>query len=211
MDSNIRKELRSKPFLLLDIGPIGAGKSSAMMQVLKGVEGKFDRCIVFSGNSLDPLLDKLSSGCEILNDDPEELERVTAEIMSTQKNRKAEGKKLEKYLMVLDDVAANPMFFRQGRSDFNKFIMSLRHLNTSMIITSQQYHLLPRVIRLNATGMLLFRLNDTDWKDVLSELPFPKRQLNLGYQVATQRPHSFLYADIKNRQLYKGLDEKISA
>lgn len=194
------------PFLALVVGPIGSGKTSVVQAIMTELDDHFDRAIYYSGNGLDSKLDRLGEGVEVIRDKPEELELALDSLETEQKARKKAGLKLMEALIVIDDSVASGDIFRQGRGRLNHFILSLRHLRTSIIITSQQWNLIPKVIRLNAGLWFVFRLSEGDSRSMIDESPFPKRQFQRAYMTATMRQHDFLYANLKTRQLFRGFD-----
>lgn len=202
----IPKHPWKSPFLALVVGPIGAGKTSIIQAMLTELDDHFDRAIYYSGNGLDSKLDSLGDGVEVIRDKPEELELALDSLETEQKARKKAGMKLMEALIVIDDAVASGDVFSGRRGRLPHFILSLRHLRTSIIITAQQWNLIPRTIRLNAGLWFVFRLSESDAHNLIAESPFPKRQFQRAYMTATMRPHEFLYANLKTRQLFRGFD-----
>lgn len=177
---------------------------------MKELDDHFDQAIFYSGNGMDRALDDLSPDVMIIRDRPDELMAVLDTIETDQKARKMAGIPLERILLVIDDAVASGDIFKQGRGRLNHFILSLRHLNTSIIVTTQQWTMLPRIVRTNVNLWFIFKMPDGDQHAMLSELPFPKRFLERAYSVATRDRHSFLYANLDTRSLHKGFDEEIT-
>lgn len=194
------------PFLALVVGPIGSGKTSVVQAIMTELDDHFDRAIYYSGNGLDSKLDRLGEGVEVIRDKPEELELALDSLETEQKARKKVGMKLMEALIVIDDSVASGDVFSGRRGRLPHFILSLRHLRTSIIITSQQWTLIPKVIRLNAGLWFVFRLTEGDASNMIADAPFPKRQFQRAYMTATMHPHDFLYANLKTRQLFRGFD-----
>ncbi len=197
------------PFLALVVGPIGSGKTSVVQAMMTELDDHFDRAIYYSGNGLDSKLDHLGDGVEIIKDKPEELELALDSLETEQKARKKVGMKLMNALVVIDDAVASGDIFSVRRGRLPHFILSLRHLKTSIIITSQQWNLIPRVIRLNAGLWFIFRLTESDAKNMIDDSPFPKRNFHRAYMVSTMKPHDFLYVNLKTRQLFRGFEDEV--
>lgn len=196
------------PFLLLVIGSIGQGKTNAYINVLDELDNHYNRIVVFSGNKMDSKLSLLGPEIEIYGPNPEELTRILEEVITQQKRIKKAGKKIPPILLIFDDLISDKDFFPSTSKGNNliNFIISLRHFNTSVIITSQQYKLIPKKLRVNATMLMTFRLSDADFKDLLDETNFPKSVFKKAYNESTREKHSFLYVNLKTRQLIKNFD-----
>ncbi|KAJ3317564.1 hypothetical protein HDV06_001477 [Boothiomyces sp. JEL0866] len=105
----------------------------------------------------------------------------------------------DKILVVLDDCVSFKKFFNSD--GFRKFIFNSRHYNISCIITSQTYFSIPKPIRLNASGIILFfNGNDNDIKLIYEEnsckLNF-KEFLRM-YRGVVSIPFHFLYINYQN-------------
>lgn len=72
-------------------------------------------------------------------------------------------------LVILDDVAGE-LFNRGGKPTVVQHaFMRFRHINGSIIVTSQEYMMLPKTVRVNTNSLVLFELNNRKEKKTVSE------------------------------------------
>ena len=200
------------PFLATIVGSIGQGKTNVMMNILDELNNFYNRIVVFSANKLDTKLAMLGEGVEVYGANVERLNEIITEIEKQQKKIKKAGKPLPPILLIFDDLISDKDFFPstpKGNQLVN-FIISLRHYNTSVIITAQQYKLIPKKLRVNTTMLFVFKLNEEDAKDIFKEANFGKSVFKKAYDMSTKDPHGFLYANFKTRSLCKGFGEELT-
>jgi hypothetical protein len=111
-------------------------------------------------------------------------------------------------ILIDDSVGSN--IFREGRSPLINFFIKARHYKTNIIILSQYFKAVPKKIRSNMTGYILFKT-------------FDKTQLNSVYEEInsflsyedflklvednTKEKHSFIFIDLKNQVIKKGFEK----
>ena len=87
-----------------------------------------------------------------------------------------------------------------------------RHKGISSIYASQQYHRIPKTIRLQATHIVLYKgLAGRDIEDVYDDFitVMTKKEFIQFYKEATKKEHSFIVVDNVEPKLHlrKGWDE----
>ena len=143
-----------------------SGKTNVMMNILDELNNFYNRIVVFSPNKLDTKLAMLGEGVEVYGANVERLNEIITEIEKQQKKIKKAQKPIPPILLIFDDLISDKDFFPstpKGNQLVN-FIISLRHYNTSVIITAQQYKLIPKKLRVNTTMLFVFKLNEEDAK-----------------------------------------------
>jgi len=107
-------------------------------------------------------------------------------------------KKSAPILIVLDDVVGE---LDAKRKEFlKKSYFGLRHFNGSIILLSQQYKMVPKPVRLNASDSILFECsNEAELANITEEQNIEKDRFINIYDFATQvQPYSFLCIRHKN-------------
>ena len=201
------------PFLACIVGSIGQGKTNTVMNILDELNNHYNRIIVFSGNKMDTKLSILGDDVEVYGPNLEKLQDVLLGIIKQQKNFKKQKKKLPPILLIFDDLITDKSFFPSTAkgNDLIKFIISLRHYNTSVMITAQQYMAIPKKIRGNMTMLFTFKVNDADYKDMLKETNFDKNTFKKAFDEATKGKHNFLYVNMKTREMYRNFGELLNS
>ena len=149
----------------------------------------------------------LSDDVEVVGSNPAKMEEIISAIHDHQLRTSKQGKDLPSVLLIFDDLIANKKFFPSNGKGAKliEFILSLRHLNSSVIITAQQYKLIPKILRTNCTLIFLFKLNDADFADVLKETNFNKEQFKSSYEKAT-KDRGFMYINMNERKIFKNFN-----
>ncbi|KAJ3317593.1 hypothetical protein HDV06_001356 [Boothiomyces sp. JEL0866] len=106
----------------------------------------------------------------------------------------------DKVLIILDDCIAFKQFINSV--GFRRFIFNSRHYNCSVILTSQTYFDIPKPVRLNASGLILFyNGNEEDmkliYKENSSRLTF--KEFWKMYQEVCSVAYNFLYVNYQNK------------
>jgi hypothetical protein len=198
-----------QPRVTIILGGVGSGKTTILMNILNEISNDtFHRAIIFSSNKLDAkMVDTISEDVELYGADKSKLDTVIAEIRQDALNAKRSKKKIPKILLVLDDVAGDGNFFNSNKSLFNNFILSTRHYNTTVILTTQKYKLIPPVIRVNANIWFINRLSPEERKQIFIDLPFPKDRLEKAYNLATSKAYNWLQINLSKGLLIKDFNE----
>jgi GTPase SAR1 family protein len=101
-------------------------------------------------------------------------------------------KKSSPILIVLDDVVGE--LDAKKKEFLKKSYFGLRHYNGSIILLSQQYKMVPKSARLNASETILFEVsNEAELGNISEEQNIEKNRFLNIYDYATQvQPYSFL-------------------
>lgn len=200
-----------KPFLACVVGSIGQGKTNTVLNILDEMNNWYNRIVVFSGNKMDTKLSMLGDDVELYGPNLEKLQEVITGVMKQQKSLKKQQKKLPPILLIFDDLICDKDFFpsTQRGNDLIKFIISLRHYNTSVMITAQQYMAIPKKIRANMTLLFTFKVSDADLRDMVKETNISKPAFKRAFDEATRSQHSFLYVNYNTRQMFKNFDQPL--
>ena len=202
------------PARLIVAGPSGAGKGNLICSLLLDsvfFRGCFSKIYYFSPSStVDPALIPLKKYCEEVlgqgEDDPcvydtwdaevieEILDRQTKVVAYQRKNK---HKKEHGICIICDDWADQPSVVRHGILE--RLFIRMRHANVSTIVSTQRYRLLAPSVRVNATGLFVFRLrNKADLDAIIEEnsAQVSSNVLRNIYHVSTNVPYGFLYINL---------------
>lgn len=122
--------------------------------------------------------------------DPDEMDKLMNELDAAKKQLK---EKLPPTLIVFDDILDNKGLLG------SKFLSSVftrgRHYSISVMIASQSYMKIPRTVRLNCTGFILFKFsNEGEMKRVYDEIVTDMKQpvFEQLCEAVFQKPYTFL-------------------
>ncbi len=117
-------------------------------------------------------------------------------------------------MVVLDDVIGeikkeqtNPMLM--------KLFFNRRHIipgegTVNIILTTQKYIVCPTRIRSCLTGLILFKLNPTDWRKVKEECLFvDKAEAGVVIKEAYKKSYDFCYIRLDNGDVYNKFENKL--
>jgi len=187
--------------LYLVVARKGSGKSTVVINLLKtkpeegGYRGFFDNIYMINPNGTDGKYSKLVKELKKTNNYYEEmnndvLQEIEAKIKFFNDNfdEEEEGRKPAN-LIILDDCLQWLPKSNQKNQVFHKIITGMRHLKTSMIITSQKLKGLNTIVRANTDIASFWRTDiQSEKKDIMDEFGIPEEYLNEAWK----QPHSFL-------------------
>lgn len=208
----MRAEIINKfPSLTLIVGKSGSGKSNVLVHMLTNPEFMgdfFDKVYLFSPTAKsDDLVEHLDLNDENIIDklDAGAVDKLNEIIDEQDQKIKSSGIKAiaskSKILIVCDDCISQKHFMK---SDIlSRLATAGRHSLISTIILSQSYTKVPRVIRLQAQGLILFPSSNDEIELLSQDLCPPhttKKQFMGLIKYATAEPYSFLYVNhhVKN-------------
>lgn len=222
MDAEI---INKYPSLTLVVGKSGSGKSNVLVHMLTKEQfmgSFFDEIYLFSPTAKSDdlvehlhlkdsnIIDKLDYGAV------EKLSGIIDKQDALIKKKGIRGVAQDnKVLIVCDDCISEKVFIK---SDIlSRLATAGRHSLISTVILSQSYTKVPRVIRLQAQGLILFP-SSNDELELLNQDLCPanttKKEFMSLIRYATKEPYSFLYVNhhVKNQdeRFRKNFDKIIS-
>ena len=210
------------PCRLLAAAPSGGGKGVTMQNIiLKHFRGCWERIYVFSPTAIldkstwDPVRKYIQEemGVDIkkepaffTNFDPAVLEAIVkkhSDIVQKQKDRN--DHKLFGMLIIVDDFGDDAsVLHKGGGSVLNRLFLSGRHHAISTIVAVQKLTLVSTPIRVNATGLLAFRVrSQKEYESIESEVTalVDKYTFREIWEEATSEPYSFLFIKLASKTL----------
>jgi hypothetical protein len=120
-------------------------------------------------------------------------------------------------LIIIDDFADDVQFSRNSKLLHSLFTRG-RHSQISTVVATQQFTMLAKIIRVNASELYVFRLrNHSDLQTFLDELGGivgDKKVLLEMYRLATKEAYSFLFCKLtardKNDMFYIKYKQKLT-
>ena len=209
------------PLREIILGPSGSGKGILLQNLILDVyRNCFERIYIWSP-SIDidqtwrPVKKYIESELKVNTEKekcyfneyiPEDLEKVIAQqhkIADYQK--KQDHGKIYQILIIVDDFTDDPSFTRHSKLLHSLFTRGrLSFINS--IVATQKFRAINNIIRINATGLVVFKLRsqaDLDaFIDEVSAVADKKTLLEM-YHIATQEPFSFLYVKLTEKDSNK--------
>lgn len=106
----------------------------------------------------------------------------------------------DRILIVADDVVAAGLYSNAKNDKFKGLNTRHRHESVSIIMVTQAYKEIPKTVRSNFTGFIIFKINsDNELKVIYEEYPlgFTKNEWYDMYKECTDEKHGFMYFDLK--------------
>jgi len=145
------KLIPKPPFTMLVVAPIGQGKSSIIYSMLNKWYGKyFDELIVYNGtkDSNDAWLNLPPKEVVLLNEwDEKDFFDYVSTLENSQLKRIQEGREPLNVCIVFDDMITDHIFSRGRSTALDQFIVKIRHIPASLIMSSQSYKLVSTTAR----------------------------------------------------------------
>ena len=115
-------------------------------------------------------------------------------------------------LIIIDDSVGSILFSPSKRNPFVNFYIRSRHLGTSIILSTQHWGGLNKVLRANATFFVLFNLNDKKqlyliYLELAHTMDF-EQFLNIIHYATGDR-YNFLFIDIEKNIISKNFLQEI--
>lgn len=123
------------------------------------------------------------------------------EILKEEYNEKIDNKeKPEHKLFFFDDMSFGGQLKKKMNGVISKIMCNGRHLLLNTIISAQVYVDLPRCVREQLTGLILFSGTDRQLDTVMEEHNYleDKKQFKKMYREVSKDPHSFLVVNYSN-------------
>lgn len=106
-------------------------------------------------------------------------------------------------LFIFDDLVGSTLFSMAQDNQFKGFNTRHRHFSASVLMVAQGYKEIPKTIRTNWTGLILFEIFNQREKDVIYEeypMGLTREVWNEVFNHVTSEPHGFLYFDSKKEK-----------
>ena len=199
---NIPKHLPLPPFRSLYIAPSFSGKTLAIGNLLTnehlGYKELFGKNVFIFSPTItlnDPSLYGVDIPEENIYDDYSE--EIIQEIIDEQSEiiKEFKKEKAPHCLLILDDIITS---IPDTKKDIlKKLFFSARHYKISLIVTSQQFNQVSRGIRLNASNIFVFTVNNSEVKRIGEEQAIDFDLWKEIYEESTLEPYSFLHINMK--------------
>lgn len=201
----------------LIIGRSGSGKSNILLHLINSpslLKDVFNIIIYLSDSPDDTVKDNLKIPKE--NFIKEWDENTIEKIIKSQENsiREKGFLKTKHILLIFDDVLSKPKFLNS--KTIIKLVTACRHFNISCIFNTQSYKKLPRTIRINARGLVIFPSSLSELTKFAEEQCLPsmsqKKFIEL-LQYITNKPYQFAFINNDanmNEKLRKNFDTIIN-
>ena len=197
----------------LIIGRSGSGKTNILLHLLNSkslLKDAFDVIIYLSDSCDDTCKDNLKIPKENFVKDWDE-EFVEKIIKSQENSVKKNGYlKTKNICLIFDDILSKPKFLNS--KTMMKCVTACRHFNISCIFNTQSYKKLPRTIRLQARGLVLFPSSLNELVKFSEEQALPNmsnRKFLEAIQYITNEPYQFCFINNDapmNEKLRKNFD-----
>ena len=198
-DDEIPNILFKPPFRCVIVAPSNSGKSVLISNLISSRDlpyRKYFKKNIFIWSSTFHLTDpsfEMSDNIEKGNVYDEYNENTVMEIVNEQIEiiKKYTKKKAPHLLFIFDDIINDLPMSRQNV--MNKLFFSARHYNISLILLSQQYKMVSRPVRLNASDVIIFQTgNNSEVQKIAEEQAIPADKFKQILKDATSEPFSFL-------------------
>jgi len=212
-------------------GSGGSGKSSLLLNMFKdknSYKGKFHNIYLFTPSSSFNSVEKhpFENHDKVYHDlTIEKLQGIYEELVSlkkgsTEKKEKKEKvyesdesdesdeeKEMEYSCIILDDFA-DTLGTPTIQKYLNKFIIKLRHLCCSLIITLQSYYYLPKILRKQITYITMFKTKNTEeFNSIAGELMnMNKNDALILFNYVFDKPYTHLDIDLVSHTYYKNFN-----
>lgn len=194
------------PFRLIMVAQSHSGKTTCVMNMItkKSMYGSYfgNRIHIFSRNILSDAAFMCLNEEILSNSWDGYLPHLLEDIYEKQKKLvEVQGKTLQNTkLIILDDVISD-IYSRNKPSVLSTMFMMCRHVNISIILTSQQYKLLPKPIRVNCSSLICFRIhNNEELRNIYNEhggvLSYKQFEKVLSH--CWRGRYSFMYCELAN-------------
>lgn len=223
-------ELPELPTRSIIIGPSGSGKSLLLQNLItNGYAGLFERIYIFSpsidiDSTWQPVKNYIKNNIKLAKDEQvyfnsynvADLENIINKQYKVVEYLKSNNYEFAmQILIIIDDFADNPKLTHDSNI-LNSLYTRGRHLNISILISSQGFKKISPLIRKNITHLMLFRIrNQADLDAIIDELSalYNKKTLLKIYETATKEKYHFLYINLvemdKENIFFINFDKKI--
>jgi hypothetical protein len=193
------------PFTMLIVAPIGMGKSSMIYSMLNKWYGNYiDELVVYNGtkDSNKAWLDLPAKEVILLNEwDEGEFFAYVKALEDDQLSRINNGKPPLNVFIVFDDMITDSIFSRGRSTALDQFIIKIRHIPASLIMSTQSYKLVSTTARRNMTQLAILPVNEDEIQKISEEhsgLMTRDAFIKMYKDIMPKRPRNFLVIDYRD-------------
>lgn len=212
-------------------GSGGSGKSSLLLNMFKDksmYKGKFHNIYLFtpssSFNSVEKhpfenhdkvyheltidLLENIYQDLVSLKKDSTEKKEKKEKVYESDESEESDEEKEVEYSCIILDDFADALSTPTIQKYLNKFIIKLRHLCCSLIITLQSYYYLPKILRKQITYVTMFKTKNTEeFNSIAGELMnVNKNDALIIFNYVFSKPYTHLDIDLVSHTYYKNFN-----
>ena len=202
------KKIPKPPFTMLIVAPIGQGKSSMIYSMLntwysKGNKSYFDELVIYNGtkDSNDAWLDLPAKEVILLNEwNEKDFFDYAKGLEDAQLERIRQGKTPLNIGIVFDDMVTDSIFSRGRSTALDQFVIKIRHIPASLIMSTQSYKLISTTSRRNMTHLAILPVNQDEIEKIAEEhsgLLTKDQFVDMYKSVVTKQPRNFLVIDYR--------------
>ena len=168
------KRLFGHPFRAVLVASSGGGKSSFLYTMISSPDMYkefFDKILVWNGSPRYNDQFKKIKNLEVYNKfDEEEIKNIVDEIRVIQKQRKDDGLRYYRFLLIFDDYSSKGLVNKGSVNIIDDIFCSGRNAGISIIITSQVYKHINRNCRMtNVTHLVIMGVNKKMLEEIADE------------------------------------------
>ena len=193
---------------LMIIGKRRSGKSNLIMSMLsspKLLKGYYNNIYLITpsetDDSLKPLIKELIKTKHFYNElNEENIKHIIDDVIIENSNyNRKKNKRIIQHLLILDDCVCDLSTKRKTYLD--KLIFNNRHINLSLIITSQTFRSVPSKIRKNMDLIYIFQNeNEMEKNSIFDEYNIPDEVYNTVFN--DEDDHPFLAINIIKKPIF---------
>ncbi len=207
------KDIFDIPFRLIIVGKsFLSGKSTVILNLLLRDSFykdhfKGENIYIISNNKMDNKMRILKTEKDIdpshfMEFSEENLEMIYEEVEEKVLEAVADGKKPPNSIVIVDDCAQ--ALKEKMNGTLSRIATQGRHINMSLIVTSQKWSLLPTVLRCNASGAILFGNSAKEVDAMADDLNYldSKKEFVKMFRKATIGKNQFMAVSFSNDEIY---------
>ena len=195
--------------------------------LLRHYRGKFERIYLYSRSaSLDRAWDPLRKyNDEVLNVPATEKvifdefdatalqEQIDLQMRVAEYAKKAKMKQIPQVLFIFDDLADDERVMHSNHNLLALLAIRSRHFGGNMWVATQKFRALANVIRINLTALFIWPAlsNRLERRAIIEEISgrYSQEQIEELLLHVSQRPHGFLFVDLKTRDPAKMFQDSL--
>jgi len=207
------KDIFDIPYRLIVVGrSFLSGKSTVILNLLLRDNFykdhfKGEDIYIISNNKMDNKMRILKTEKDIdsshfMEFSEENLEMIYEEVEEKVLAAVADGKKPPNSIVIVDDCAQ--ALKEKMNGTLSRIATQGRHINMSLIVTSQKWSLLPTVLRCNASGAILFGNSAKEVDAMADDLNYldSKKEFVKMFRKATSGKNQFMAVSFSNDDIY---------